>query len=97
MTEISKTVVNAQKYTSDATSNVSFSVTSESGLASGQVVQAYVQVGDALPVLTALPNSFSLGDFDENTTTFVVGVMQDLGAAAVQVYANKAGVGAPPH
>lgn len=96
LTEISKTVVNAQKYTSDATSNVSFSVTSESGLASGQVVQAYVQVGDALPVLTALPNSFVLGDFDENTTTFVVGVVQDLGAAAVQVYANEAGVGAPP-
>lgn len=92
LTEVSKTVINAQlAFTSLTSSSVS------NKLASELLVQPYIQVGDPIAVPDSVQGTFCLGAFDGNTTTFVYPVIFPSGAAEVQIYANSAAFDAPPN
>ena len=89
LSEISKTVVNAQLAFAGATA-----VTE--GALSPLLAQPYVQTGSPVLIPDMQTGQYGLGAFDENATTFAYPVPLADGSVVFHVFTNAAAVGAPP-
>lgn len=95
LSEVSKTVINAQlAFTSSLVEEANSAVSTSSGLS----VQPYVSVDGPIVIPGLSATNFNTGAFDQNVTTFVYPVVPGPvpGQMVLRVFANNAAAGAPP-
>ena len=90
LSEVSKTVLNAQLVYTKTTGSLLPSSPSPS------LVQPYVQTGTPVLIPDMLSNRYGLGAFDENTTTFAFPVTKADNSAIFHIFTNSAVTDAPP-